>query len=282
MAVTFNTLKANAKIFEDLKKSPEWWTRFKSEPDVYIEIRKDNQVNVYYEGGSIARIHYCSKHKKLQVFTHHKYLGHAPSGKNPYEECSDVIGQKLKKDDSFVFEKVLERVKSVYSQKHATASDYPKEKWSEKFIQGSLIVKNKGIHLDSEFAYKDKESDNRIDLIRCDNGLVTFVELKRMDDGRTLHEGDKTPEIVDQMNRYKAFIKKYQDELLKYYQTLYDIKKTMELPIPSSRPTTINPEPVLLIFDRWEKQTKDRDEHRRRVFEILKHENITYKVITEI
>ena len=65
MAITFDTLKADAKIFEELKESPSWWVHFKNDPSLYIEIRKDNQVNVYSEGGSIARIHYCSKHKKL-------------------------------------------------------------------------------------------------------------------------------------------------------------------------------------------------------------------------
>lgn len=74
MAITFDILKPEAKIFQELKKNPSWWARFKNDSSLYIEIRKDNQVNVYFEGGSVARIHYCSKHKKLQVFTHHKYL----------------------------------------------------------------------------------------------------------------------------------------------------------------------------------------------------------------
>jgi hypothetical protein len=66
MAITFDKLKTDAKIFVELSKNPEWWKRFKEDSLLYIEIRKDNQVNVYFEGGSVARIHYCSKHKKLQ------------------------------------------------------------------------------------------------------------------------------------------------------------------------------------------------------------------------
>lgn len=33
-----------------------------------------------------------------------------------------------------------------------------------------------------------------------------------------LHKTDESPEIVDQMNRYKDFITKYSVELLAYYQ----------------------------------------------------------------
>ena len=89
MSVTFDTLKADATIFTALNSNPSWWKRFKEDPSLYIEIRKDNQVNVYFQGGSVARIHYCSKKGQLQLFTHYKYLGMpAPSKASLYEECS--------------------------------------------------------------------------------------------------------------------------------------------------------------------------------------------------
>ncbi|MBO4531846.1 MAG: hypothetical protein J5767_14545 [Paludibacteraceae bacterium] len=274
MGVTFDTLKPDATIFAALKKCPEWWKRFKDDPSLYIEIRKDNQVNVYFEGGSLARIHYCSKHKKLQIFTHHKYLGSPASSKsNSYVECSDFIGD--------VYEKVIERVKTCYSQKNCANGVVSKEECGEKYIQGSLIVKSRSFHLDSEFAYIDKDCDIRIDLIKCVNGVVTFVELKKMDDGRMLHETDAVPEVVFQMNRYKFFIEKYASQLLNYYQRVYDIKKSLDLPVPSKRPKSINLTPELLIFDRWEKGTSRRKEHRQRLYEILKREGIKYYTKTE-
>ena len=178
MAITFDILKPEAKIFQELKKNPSWWARFKNDSSLYIEIRKDNQVNVYFEGGSVARIHYCSKHKKLQVFTHHKYLNlPAPSKRNAYIECSGIIDEpKETNSEILVCDKVIERVKTCYSQKHAINGIVDKEKWSEKFIQGTLITQSSDFHLDSEFAYNDATDKNRIDLIRCDNGVITFVE----------------------------------------------------------------------------------------------------------
>lgn len=284
MAITFDILKPEAKIFQELKKNPSWWARFKNDSSLYIEIRKDNQVNVYFEGGSVARIHYCSKHKKLQVFTHHKYLNlPAPSKSNAYIECSGIIDEpKETNSEILVCDKVIERVKTCYSQKHAINGIVDKEKWSEKFIQGTLITQSSDFHLDSEFAYNDATDKNRIDLIRCDNGVITFVELKRIADGRMLHKTDESPEIVDQMNRYKDFITKYSVELLAYYQKLYDVKAELGLPVPQIRPSSINPEPHLLIFDNWTKESTGRKIHRKRLIDILNREKINFSIQTDL
>lgn len=284
MAITFDILKPEAKIFQELKKNPSWWARFKNDSSLYIEIRKDNQVNVYFEGGSVARIHYCSKHKKLQVFTHHKYLNlPAPSKRNAYIECSGIIDEpKETNSEILVCDKVIERVKTCYSQKHAINGIVDKEKWSEKFIQGTLITQSSDFHLDSEFAYNDATDKNRIDLIRCDKGVITFVELKRIADGRMLHKTDESPEIVDQMNRYKDFITKYSVELLAYYQKLYDVKAELGLPVPQIRPSSINPEPHLLIFDNWTKETTGRKIHRKRLIDILNREKINFSIQTDL
>ena len=284
MAITFDILKPEAKIFQELKKNPSWWAKFKNDSSLYIEIRKDNQVNVYFEGGSVARIHYCSKHKKLQVFTHHKYLNlPAPSKRNAYIECSGIIDEpKETNSEILVCDKVIERVKTCYSQKHAINGIVDKEKWSEKFIQGTLITQSSDFHLDSEFAYNDATDKNRIDLIRCDNGVITFVELKRIADGRMLHKTDESPEIVDQMNRYKDFITKYSNELLAYYQKLYDVKAELGLPVPQIRPSSINPEPHLLIFDNWTKETTGRKIHRERLIDILNREKINFSIQTDL
>ena len=284
MAITFDILKPEAKIFQELKKNPSWWAKFKNDSSLYIEIRKDNQVNVYLEGGSVARIHYCSKHKKLQVFTHHKYLNlPAPSKSNAYIECSGIIDEpKETNSEILVCDKVIERVKTCYSQKHAINGIVDKEKWSEKFIQGTLITQSSDFHLDSEFAYNDATDKNRIDLIRCDKGVITFVELKRIADGRMLHKTDESPEIVDQMNRYKDFITKYSVELLAYYQKLYDVKAELGLPVPQIRPSSINPEPHLLIFDNWTKETTGRKIHRERLIDILNREKINFSIQTDL
>lgn len=273
MSITFSTLNKDAAIFKELVKGCGWWERFKNEKNLYIEIRKDNQVNVYFEGGSIARIHYCSRHRRLQVFTHYKYLGIPYSGKN-YEECSSAIEAK--------FDSMLQLVRKYYSQKHSEHGITPKEKWSEKYIQANLILNSKDVHLDSEFAYKDGKNDIRIDMVNVIRGAVTFIELKRIGDGRMLKSTDENPEVVNQMNSYSDFIKKYKDDILDYYQRLYDIKKYLGLPVPVTRPTSVNTTPQLLIFDRWIKVHTARERHKKNMELILKRENISYNIISEL
>lgn len=274
MQVTFDTLKKNAKIFSELQKNPEWFERCKNDKSLYIEIRKDNQVNIYSEGGSVARIHYCSKHKRLQVFTHYKYLGLKDSDKT-YVECSQIIGDEI--------ENILENVKGSYSRKKAENGIYTKEKWSEKYIQGNLITKYfKRQHLDSEFAYKNGSFDIRIDLIMVVDGAVTFVELKRMDDARMLKKEGAKPEIIDQIEAYADFIAEYKEQILDYYQTVYDIKKELKLPLPEQRPISVNSIPELLIFDRWEKSHPARIRHRAEMEKILRENGIEYRIISEL
>ena len=273
MAVTFDTLNPTATIFQELKKEPSWWKRFKADPSLYIEIRKDNQINVYFEGGSIARIHYCSKHKVLQVFTHHKYLGLEES-KPMYRECSSFIEDRI--DD------IISRVKTCYSQKSANGEAPSKESWSEKYIQGHLIISQRDIHLDSEFAYKSADTDIRIDLVNVIDGKVTFVELKRLDDGRMLKETDENPEVIAQMQPYSDFISQNKEAPLDYYQRVYDIKQELGLPVPTTRPQSINLIPELLIFNRWEKPHSARDTHRKRMESILEREGIRYSIIDQL
>lgn len=266
---SLSKLNNEALLYQKLAQGPSWWNRLKKEKEFYIEVRKDNTINVYFEGGNVARIHYCSKHKKMQVFTHHKYLEEpAPSEHQPYIECCDRIEKEL--------DNLVQNIKLNYSQKKKIQSP---ENWSEKYIQGKIITHSTDIHLDSEFAFVEDSTNNRIDIIRCIKGQLTFVELKRIQDGRMLHQDDTLPEVVSQMRRYEQFIGKYSTDLLPYYQKLYDIKKDLGLPIPLSRPTSINRTPELIIFDGWERATLKRDIHRNRLEEILEKEDINYHIL---
>lgn len=267
--VTFDTLKRDAKIFDALKNNtPSWWQYCKNEKTFYIEVRKDNLIEIYFEGGRIIKVHYCSRQKKLQTFTHYKYLGLKDKTKT-YVNCVDIIDNQI--------DTITNGIKKHYSQKNGRE----KESWSEKYIQGHLITNNRNIHLDSEFAYIDDDSNVQIDLVKCVNGTVIFVELKRLDDDRMLKKTDESPEIVFQMKSYGDFIKKYRDKILAYYRKLYDIKKDLDLPVPEVRPQKVSTVPELLIFNRWTHLDKQgrRKNHLSRMEEILQREKVSYSII---
>ena len=275
--VTFGTLKVDAPIFksEPIAKNDTQWQQLKqillADSDLYWEIRKDNQINVYFEGGSIIRLHYCSKHKRMQAFIHEKYIG------NKGDKYIDLLAYL--ESHNISLEDIKANIKANYSQKNGNS----KEKWSEKYIQSQYLLKYRQNYIDSEFAYKTDEFDIRIDLVECVNGEIRFVELKRIDDARMLKETDATPKVVTQVKDYKKFISQYKTEILAYYQKVWDIKQNkLKLPNTPQRPTSINLEPQLLIFNRWTKPHAKRDIHTQRMEEILKREGIDYKIETEI
>lgn len=50
--------KLNPKnaLFENLATNPPvWWETLVNDEDIYIEIRKDNYIDVYYNGGNIIK-----------------------------------------------------------------------------------------------------------------------------------------------------------------------------------------------------------------------------------
>lgn len=268
---TFSAISENATIFEILKSNPpSWWTALLRNKDIYVEVRKDNYINMYYEGGCIAKVRYCSKHKKVQAIAHEKYIGIKDGTK--YRNIADELDTKV--------DSILTLIQENYSRKNGN----DKEKMSEKLIQSMLITKYPTRYIDSEFAYRLSEKELlRFDLVECDgSGCLTFVELKRIDDSRMLCETEKSPEVIEQMNKYKKFIKQHKDDFLSFYKKLYRIKKSLSLPIPNVEPTSINESPLLLIFNRWEKKHPKRDIHHKRMENILQREKITYQIIDQI
>ena len=272
--VTFETLNPNAPLFSELKSEKyAWWENIKQNHDLYIEIRKDNNINVYFQGGSVVKLHYCSKHKKIQAFTHRKYLYGNGTG---YVECS------LNKD----LETIISNIPRYYSN---TENKKGKENWSEKYIQSQYIIKYHSNYIDSEFAYKDDSLDIRIDLIECINGELRFVELKTIDDSRMLKRNDDNPEVVEQVKAYNKFIHKYEEEIIKYYDKIWTIKNDLGLIkndlgliIPKKRPSSLAKKPLLLIFNRWTEETFRREEHTDRMGKILRKNDIDYKITSEI
>ena len=108
------------------------------------------------------------------------------------------------------------------------------------------------------------------------------MELKRLDDDRIEKKTDDNPEVITQMKNYKQFAIKNREDILKYYNKIYEIKQSLKLPLPAQKPVSICVEPLLIIFNRWEKPHSKRDNHRQRMEKNLKREKIDYIIIDEI
>lgn len=203
---------------------PKWWTVLVHDMDISIQIRKDNYIDVYFNGGNVIR-KLIFDGKSLKGETHYKYIpiksktgDYVPfSFKNESIEFGDVMPMPL---DCF-------SSSSLSGMKENIAKYYPSD--SEKAIQYSFI-KSDPCFIDSEFEYTYKDGNKsktvRIDLVRIDvkQKKLVFVEVKTIGDRRLFND-----EIVSQLKDYKNFIMAYKSDLLDYYDKVVTIKKRLKM-----------------------------------------------------
>jgi len=274
----FSTLNENHELFLYLEKKPTWWVQILSDTELYIEVRKDNYINVYYQDGCIFLI---QMHKgKLKVTSHKKYLsGVEIKGKTPKSSPYWEVTDNLLNDVCFL-KKIKNNISTFYQNNDSKKS---KEEYSEKYIQWQIAVDNRERIIDSEFAYNlDQEiPDLRIDLVSVDyKGEIKFIELKRIGDNRMLNKDMSEPEVVDQVRKYTKFIAKYKTDILNYYIKIYQIKAKLGIfnknyandrkVVFISKPKSINPTPKLIIADLYTKVEAKRRKRIENIKECIK------------
>jgi hypothetical protein len=279
---SFNSLNPKAEIFEQIKKQqPAWWKLFCEDEELYIEIRKDNYINVYYFGGCVAKIKY---EKDFVAEIHEKYSGRKGDKYIPLD-LQQLSEEKIAE--------IKGKIKDIYLKKQEES-----EKPAEKYLQGKLLIRNKIMqnkcmqfkirpnqsYIDSEFAYNlDKDIPNlRIDLIELSGRSLSFVELKGITDPRLRNDEKRNtqePEIIEQMNNYQQFINKYEDEIIDYYKRLIQLKNDLCL-TKQRTDLKLNKTPKLLIVNTYQKTTKGREERIKAILELLYKRKIKFQIIS--
>lgn len=251
---TFTSLNPKAKLFEAIRiQQPQWWIQLCNDNELYVEIRKDNYINVYYYGGSLAKINYLNG---FVAKTHQKYLGDTNSRRKT-KNGKDVFSYDqidLCTLDKSIISEIKTRIKN----------DYVRQINAEKWIQGKMIKGNHN-YIDSEFQFnQDPEIGKlRIDLVELSDDTLSFVELKGIFDNRLrndINRNSKIPEIIEQMEKYKLFINKYEANIIEYYQKLIEIKNTLGLTVIDKSKIHLNKTPKLIIVDTYSKMTSKREE----------------------
>ena len=265
------SLNKEAEIYKEFKKQQDWWQRLLSIKGVYVEIRKDDIVDIYYEGGRMAELRF--KSKRITATCHPKYRGmDVPIGSNPkYVDCLEVL-----KNNPF---SIIKNIQANYSQKDGKKG----EDISEKKIQGDMICRQNSLFLDSEFAHRyeiGKRQTIRFDLVMIKNNQLIFIELKRIKDNRMLNKEDDEPKILKQMDKYQKFIKVNKDKLLDYYKTLYEIKSSLKLPVPECEieKLSVCEVPHLIIIDTYKSLGGKRKARIARMKEILDKASFSYTI----
>jgi hypothetical protein len=250
MSKSFKTnLDPANKTFVELKSGKyPWWDNLKKNKNISIQVRKENTVDVYYNGGAILKDLQYNDAEKFTASIHPKYIplkdesqykaltlssnGVEFTGKIDVMEFSQLEDTKIKG--------VMNRVKKYFDSE------------SEKAIQYQFAANDQYI-IDTEFQVKNLGL--RIDLVRLDESVkkIVLIEVKTMGDSRLFAEsGDRKENIHDQLKKYHEFAVDYQKSILDYYVKVLQIKNDLGLTGSDIKKLTINDWQVeckpLLVF----------------------------------
>lgn len=286
----FAALNKDNKLWDVLdreKNPPQWWKNILEDKDLYVEIRKDNYLNIYYYGGNVALIKW--KNGEVVAETHQKYLGDftpiRTRIKTTEKENGEIVQKKVnvfesrncmdKLQTKEGLEEIKRHIDETYLDIHGrNKHGITKEKRddnnnihtsSEKKVQGKLKLHSPNLYLDSEFAYRiSKDKLIRFDLIELKDGILTFIELKLITDSRMKVRNGK-PEIIEQMERYCNFIHKHKDELKNYYTDVLEIKKNLGLWNGDAEIKGLSLRPRLWVINTY-KGTVSEDREKRKEY----------------
>ena len=256
MTRNYFDLNINAPLFTELSKLPEWWKRILNDKTLYVNIRKGNRINVYYHGASVMELS-INRDKNIQGKIHSKYIlfQETQTDKNGYRK--DISPETIVEN--------LPSIKDAIIANQATSNP---EGLSEKAIQGIMYVEGK--YIDTEFEYvHPNRLITRIDLTTInDDGMIEFVELKRISDPRLLKKDMslKNEEIRKQIDDYNSFIEGHKDEIIQYYKQLQQILKKVGVnnPLCNIAITDIKPS-VSLYFAGYADGKSNHPQRRKRI-----------------
>ena len=256
MARNYFDLNINAPLFTELSKLPEWWKRILNDKTLYVNIRKGNRINVYYHGASVMELS-INRDKSIQGKIHSKYI--------LFQETQTDKNGYIKNISPETIVENLPSIKNAIIANQATSNP---EGLSEKAIQGIMYIEGK--YIDTEFEYvHSNRLITRIDLTTInDDGMIEFVELKRISDPRLLKKDMslKNEEIRKQIDDYNSFIEGHKDEIIQYYKQLQQILKKVGVnnPLCNIAITDIN-HSVTLYFAGYADGKSNHPKRRKRI-----------------
>lgn len=218
-------LDISAPIFRILKEEQAlWWKTVCNDKELYINIRKDNCINVYYKGCSVMELEYGPR-KGLTAKISNEYIE-----EKYHNMIIRTYGKKCSIMNPKDIVKIIDSIRKQIDKYTKTNND---ENVKELAFQGEEYLRGK--YIDSEYAFvysQPKHKLIRIDLISINSdGLIEFIELKRISD-RRLNSKSPIPEIVEQIDWYNKFIEDYGVEIEEYYKNVQKIMRNLEINNP--------------------------------------------------
>lgn len=267
---SFDSLSRSHELFRFLADGrPYWWTLLTGDKALRIDIRKDNYINVYFEDSCALKIE-MAKSGRLIMTTHASFTT-GIEGKQTGKWYFDVAESLIDSPES-----VIRYLKENITRFYGNGNPMALEETSEKYVQWAWSTLWNNDILDTEFAYNLDEPipDLRIDMVQNSFGTLRFIELKRINDNRLrVKDPESMPEIITQMHKYAEFISIHKEELLTYYQAVYDIKRDLGIRTSQYRPTALESKPHLAIANLYSKIESRRKERIEDICRLLKSDS---------
>jgi len=185
-------------VFKDIK-TQEWWGLFCEDKELYFDIRKDNSINVFYFGGTLARLKY--KNGFVAKINKNYYLKNEDNGKGGYTELR-------------LNELNMEEIKDIINE---IKTNIKKNFTRRMQIKRKMLIEDPK-YIDLEFAFNNVAKPLRFDVVELLDGKLSLVEFEREP------FSIRQREIYDQ---YREFIKNYGDKILDYYKKIIQIKNDL-------------------------------------------------------
>jgi hypothetical protein len=261
----FARLDPEHKLFKQLAEQPPlWWKNICNNKKLYIDVRKDNTLDVYFNGGKIINLKYTDSY---QGSIHFKYI--------PLTSRAEYVPFRISNDrieiitDELAFADINNFDPDAVASIQNSISKYFSSA-SEKGIQAQFVLAHNSSFIDTEFQYTSEDKGKRFDLIWVDiNTRKLFVvELKSVKNPELNFDeqsrNSKSYKKIDsQLTSYKSFIKENKRNMEKYYQKVFHIKKKLGI-LPeglrienSLEGFTFEEQPILLIGDCTQAWIKD-------------------------
>ena len=265
-----------------------WWRAFVDDRKLFVAIR-DNRLNVYYRGCSLAEI-WCEK-GAVVGHTHYKYLLR-PSVGDPYVGFAGGA-YRFPEDAASLFVESPKEVEEIKRAANAYAED-------EKAGVQRIIDANPNI-LDVEIGFgiprtaETRPSAPRVDFATLqvsDGGAtVVFFEAKRFANGELRAKKGQTPNVIEQIDKYSALLEENRPRIVDRYgrvcrnlRRLSGVAKRHRerhalLESIAEKPLSIDTKPRLVVFgfDADQQDGEVWEGHRQRLIEMLGRQRVLLK-----
>ncbi|MDW7711824.1 MAG: hypothetical protein SCH98_15265 [Deferrisomatales bacterium] len=259
-----------------------WWSSMLDDPDIYLGIR-NRYLNLYYKGNSLVRLN-CPSGTDLSGCIHYKYL--VKPDASPYVTCinDNLVGTALGADyflQSLTDPTLLKRATEPYAGvEKSGVHEILRSNWNVIDVEIGIT--------DEDDAVDDasRPGAQRIDfaaLVPAQGRVnLVFYEAKHFGNGELRANGDGTPMVLQQIEKYKELLSAKRSRVEEAYRTVCselarlegapeDLKGLAKQVESGVVQFSLDPEPRLVIFgfDEDQKRGAVWGRHRKKLMNVL-------------